>query len=42
MPHSQGSPIIPIMSRINQIPPIDTYFFKVHSYIVLPSTPKPP
>ena len=41
MPHSQGSPIIPILSRINQIRRIDTYFFKVHSNSVLPSTPRP-
>ena len=34
MPH----PIIPILSRINPIPRIDTYFFKVHSNIVLPSS----
>ena len=37
MPHSQGSPI-----RINPIHRIDTYFFKVHSNTVLPSTSKPP
>ena len=30
-----GSPIIPNLSRINPIPRIDTYFFKVHS--ILPS-----
>ena len=43
MSHSQGlSPIIPILSRINPIPRIDTYLFKVHSNIVLPSTPRPP
>ena len=34
-----GSPIIPILSRINPIPRIDTYLFKVHSNIVLPSAP---
>ena len=39
MPHSQ-EPSIPILSRINPIPRIDTYFFKIHSNIVLPSTPK--
>ena len=33
----KGSPIIPILSRINPIPQIDTYLFKVHSNIVLPS-----
>ena len=32
---------IPILSRINQIPCIDTYFFKIHSDIVLPSTLRP-
>ena len=32
----KGSPIIPILSRINLIPRIDTYPFKVHSNIVLP------
>ena len=35
----KGSPIIPILSRINLIPRIDTYLSKVHSNIVLPSTP---
>ena len=38
---TRGSPIIPILSKINQIPRVDTYFFKVHSNIVLPSTPRP-
>ena len=38
----KGFTIIPIMSRINPIPRIDTYLFKVHSNIVLPSTPRPP
>ena len=38
----KGSPIIPILSRINPIIRIDTYLFKVHSNIVLPSTPRPP
>ena len=37
----KGSPIITIMSRINLIPRIDIYFFKVYSNIVLPSTPRP-
>jgi hypothetical protein len=36
----EDSPIIPILSRINPITRIDTYLFKVHSNIVLPSTPK--
>ena len=35
------SPITPILSRINQIPCIDTYFFKIHSNNVLPSTLRP-
>jgi hypothetical protein len=38
----KGSPIIPILNRINPIPRIDTYFFKVYSNIVLPSTNRPP
>ena len=38
----KGSPIIPILSQINPITRIDTYLFKVHSNIVLPSTPRPP
>ena len=41
MPHSKCSPIIPIMSQINPIPRFDTYFFKIHSNIVFPSTPSP-
>ena len=32
------APIISILSRINLITRIDTYLFKVHSNIVLPST----
>ena len=32
----KGSPIIPILSRMNPIPRIDIYFFKFHSNIVLP------
>ena len=31
----KGSPIIPILSRINPIPRIDTYFCKVHCNIAL-------
>ena len=31
----KGSPVIPILSRINQIPRIDTYFFKIRSNNVL-------
>ena len=38
MPHND-SLIFPILSRINQIHPIDTYFLKVHSSIILPPTP---
>ena len=37
----KGSPIIPISSRINPIPRTATYLFKIHSNIVLPSTPRP-
>ena len=33
MPHSQGISDIPVLSQINPIPRIDTYFFKVHSNI---------
>ena len=36
----KGYPIIPILSRVNEIPHINTYFFKVHSNIVLSSTPR--
>ena len=38
----KGPPIIHILSQINPITRIDTYLFKVHSNIVLPSTPRPP
>ena len=42
MPPSQG-PSNKAYPEPNQpIPPIDTYFFKIHSNIVLPSTPRPP
>ena len=34
-----SAPIIPILSRINPFTRTDTYLFKVHSNIVLPSTP---
>ena len=37
-PHSQG---LSNNRQINLIPRIDTYFFKIQSNIVLPSTPKP-
>ena len=30
----KGSLIIPILSRINTIPRIDTYFFKINSNII--------
>ena len=39
MQYSQGSPI---NSYPEPIPRIDTYLFKVHCNIVLPSTPRPP
>ena len=39
MPHSQG--LSNMMSQINPIPRIDTYFLKIHSNIALPSTPRP-
>ena len=32
----KDSSIIPVLSRINPIPRIDTYFFKIHSNTVLP------
>ena len=35
----KGSPINPILNRINPIPRIDTYFCKIHYNIVLPSAP---
>jgi Carboxylesterase. len=38
----KGSPIVPILSRINPIPCIDMYLFKTHSNFVFPSTPRPP
>ena len=41
MPICKGSPITPIPNSINPIPRTDTYFFKIHSNIVLPSTPRP-
>ena len=41
MLHSQGLPSNPYPSRINPIPHIDTYFFKIQSNIILPSTPRP-
>ena len=39
MPHSQG---LSNNSYPEPNPRIDTYLFKVHSNIVLPSTPRPP
>ena len=38
----KGSPILPTLSRINLIPRTDTYFIKVHSDMVHPSTIWPP
>ena len=35
-----GSPKIPILRQINLISHIDMYLFKIHSNIVLRSTPK--
>ena len=35
-----GSPMVIILSRINPIARIDIYLFKIHSNIVLPSTPR--
>ena len=40
MPHTKEFSMITILSRIFPISPIDTYFFKIHSNIVLPSTPR--
>jgi len=40
MPHSQGISNLPILSRISQVPRIDTYSFKVDSNIDLPSMPR--
>ena len=37
---NEGSATITILSRINRIPRIETYLFKIHSNIVLPSTPR--
>jgi hypothetical protein len=37
----EGSSIFPILSRIDPIARIDTYFFKIYSNIVLPFTPTP-
>ena len=41
MPHSKGLYKKPYVSRIIPIPLIDSYFFKIHSNIDLPSTPRP-
>ena len=41
MPHSQESPLIPTLSRINSIPRIDTYFFKVYSNIIFSTMARP-
>ena len=37
----KSSLIIPIVGRINRVPRIDTYFFMIHSNIVLPPPPSP-
>ena len=39
MPHPQGLSNNPNLSRINPITRIDTYLFKVHSNMFLPSKP---
>ena len=39
MSHSQGLFNNPYLESNQPIPRIDTYFFKVHSNIFLPSTP---
>ena len=36
-----NSAIIPIVNRMNAIPPIDTYFLEVHSNIILWSMYRP-
>jgi hypothetical protein len=41
MPHSQGFSKNPYSHINTYFPRIDTYFFEVHSNIVLPSTPRP-
>ena len=41
MSNPKGSPIILILRRTNPIPRINTCFFKIHSNIVLPTTPMP-
>ena len=38
MPHSQGSPIIPIPIRINPVPRIDIYFY-LYPFLYFESTP---
>ena len=38
----KGSPITPILNRINSITHIDTYLLKFHSNLALSSTPWPP
>jgi hypothetical protein len=42
MPHSQGLSNNPYPEPNQPNPRIDTYLFKVHSNIVLLSTPRPP
>ena len=41
MSHSQGLSNNPTLNRINPIPHIDSHFNKIHSSIILQSTPKP-
>ena len=41
MPLSQGLSNNPYSEPNHPVPRIDTYFFKFHSNIVLPSTPRP-
>ena len=41
LPHSQGHPLIPVLSRINPILRIDTGLFKIHFNVVLPYMSRP-
>ena len=41
MQHLQGSQVVPMLSRIKPVPRTDTYFLKIYSNIVHPSTPSP-
>ena len=40
--HSQGLPSKPYPDTNESVSHIATYFFRIHSNIVLPSTPRPP